>query len=204
MLNQRIENAASQDNTSDEDRDKKQRSMQARDSECPCKRLFYGPTPHERITLAEVAVLKRLLSNEHDPWTRAELERDIAGNMLDVSDALTNLDRAGLINLTEQLVTVSRTARHTAEVVPKAGATGVGSGVCTSGDRDPDGCSATGRFVSWSRGQGRGSIRGLVRTLPPEDIEVRSNPQGRPKTRPIDRTVEPCGRFAKAPYHHQF
>lgn len=30
----------------------------------------------------------------------------------------------------------------------RAGATGVGAGVCTSGDRDPDGRSITGRFVS--------------------------------------------------------
>lgn len=67
--------------------------------------------------LSEVAVMTRLLNKKHhDPWTRPELERDIGGDMLDLSDALVNLDRAGLINLTEQLVTVSRAARRTAEL----------------------------------------------------------------------------------------
>jgi hypothetical protein len=83
--------------------------MSARTTECPCHSLFYKPTQEERIMLSEVAVMTRLLNKKHhDPWTRPELERDIGGDMLDLSDAL--------VNLTEQLVTVSRAARRTAEL----------------------------------------------------------------------------------------
>jgi len=61
--------------------------------------------------------MERLLDSErHDFWTRADLERDIGGNILDVSDALATLQRTGLIHLTEQLVTVTRTARHATEL----------------------------------------------------------------------------------------
>jgi hypothetical protein len=85
--------------------------------ECPCKGLLYKPTEDERIVLAEVAVMTRLLkADQCEPWTRAELERSIGGDMLDISDALVKLNGAGLINLTEQFVTVSRAARRSAEL----------------------------------------------------------------------------------------
>jgi DNA-binding response OmpR family regulator len=59
----------------------------------------------------------RLLTTEHgDIWTRAELERHVAGNMLDVSDALIELHRCGLLHVEGELVTVSRTARRMDEI----------------------------------------------------------------------------------------
>jgi predicted transcriptional regulator len=69
--------------------------------------------PVDEIRLAETAVMVRLLCNEHgDPWTRAELVRDIGGNPNDVSDALTKLNGLGVVNLSEQWVTASRAARY--------------------------------------------------------------------------------------------
>jgi hypothetical protein len=75
------------------------------------------PSPAQRVTLDEVTILRRLLVvDQRGLWTRAELEHAVPGDPLDVSDALTNLYGVGVIHLTEDLVTLSRAARRTADL----------------------------------------------------------------------------------------
>jgi hypothetical protein len=65
-----------------------------------------------RTGMCEVGVVKRLLARDDcEPWPRAALECAVAGNPLDVSDALSNLAAAGVIHLSEERVALSRTAR---------------------------------------------------------------------------------------------
>jgi hypothetical protein len=71
------------------------------------------PPFEDAVCEAERAVIFILLSGEHSPWTRAELEREVAGtrgNPLHVADAIENLYGAGLLNVTRELVTPTRAA----------------------------------------------------------------------------------------------
>jgi len=68
----------------------------------------------ERERRTEASVMRLLLSSEHGPWSRAELERDVAGvsgEPLDVADATNRLYAAGLIHLSGELVFPSLPAR---------------------------------------------------------------------------------------------
>ena len=65
-----------------------------------------------RTRTCEMDVVKRLLAREgRDPWTRVQLECATGGNALDLSDALSNLAAAGVIRLSEEIVTFSRVTR---------------------------------------------------------------------------------------------
>jgi hypothetical protein len=58
-------------------------------------------------------VMMILLESEHSPWSRAELEREIAGvkgDPLDVTDAVNRLYASGLVHLSGELVTPTRAA----------------------------------------------------------------------------------------------
>jgi hypothetical protein len=71
------------------------------------------------IAIAEQAVMMALLDNRTDPWTRAELQRLIAGRACDsndVLDAIGHLHRAGLINVCGETVTATRAARRMDEL----------------------------------------------------------------------------------------
>ncbi|HEV2974933.1 MAG TPA: hypothetical protein VGX69_08025 [Solirubrobacteraceae bacterium] len=64
-------------------------------------------------------VMMVLFSGEHEPWSRAELQRDIAGTRSDpdvVADAIRELHGAGLLNITGELVTPTRAARKMDEL----------------------------------------------------------------------------------------
>jgi hypothetical protein len=55
------------------------------------------------------------LTCEHSPFSKAELAREVAGSKrgeIDVSDAIENLYAAGLVNVSGELVSASRAARH--------------------------------------------------------------------------------------------
>jgi hypothetical protein len=67
---------------------------------------------YERVTLMV------LLENER-PWTRVELEREIAGakgSPGDAASAINNLYAAGLVHISGELVIPSRPARHMDEL----------------------------------------------------------------------------------------
>jgi hypothetical protein len=86
--------------------------MQADDNEtgrtCSCP---------DKTEMAEHGVMTRLLYNESpDPWTRAELERDIDVGPLAVGDALANLCGLGVIHINGGLVTASKAARRMHEL----------------------------------------------------------------------------------------
>jgi hypothetical protein len=71
----------------------------------------------------ERTVMMVLLSGEHDPWTRAELQREIAGTRGDpraVIDAINSLYGAGLLHFTGELVTPARAARKMDELTDGA------------------------------------------------------------------------------------
>ncbi len=91
---------------------------------CSCRSLrcagaiITKPSRAEQIELAEAAIMQRLLVRDQpDPWMRGELEHAIPIDLFDISEALVNLHGAGVIHLAEQLVTVSRAARRTADLV---------------------------------------------------------------------------------------
>jgi hypothetical protein len=65
-------------------------------------------------------VMIALLTSEHSPFSTAELAREVAGSKLgeiDVSDAVENLYAAGLVNVSGELVSASRAARHMDELL---------------------------------------------------------------------------------------
>lgn len=74
--------------------------------------LVAALSTHTRTAMCEVEVVRRLLHacDDRCPWARAALECAIGGNPLDVSDALSNLADVGVIRLSEEYVTLSRTA----------------------------------------------------------------------------------------------
>jgi hypothetical protein len=64
-------------------------------------------------------VMILILLGEHEPWTRGELELEIAGTRrdpLDVADAIQELHGAGLLHITGELVTPTRAARKMDEL----------------------------------------------------------------------------------------
>jgi hypothetical protein len=72
---------------------------------------------------AQSVVMMVLLSGEHEPWTQAELEREIAGTRGDpvaVADAIRELHGAGLLNITGELVTPTRAAQKMNELTDGA------------------------------------------------------------------------------------
>jgi hypothetical protein len=72
------------------------------------------------INQYERVVLMVLLGDEH-PWTRAELEREVAGTKGkpgDVSTAINSLYTAGLVHLSGELVIPTRPARRMEELNP--------------------------------------------------------------------------------------
>ena len=67
----------------------------------------------------EAVVMMLLLESEHSPWTRTELEREIAGvkgNPIEVTDAIDNLHGSGLVHVSGELVTPTRAARRIEEL----------------------------------------------------------------------------------------
>jgi hypothetical protein len=71
----------------------------------------------------ERTVMMVLLSGEHDPWTRDDLQREIAGTKDDplaVIDAINSLYGAGLVHFTGELVTPTRPARKMDELAEGA------------------------------------------------------------------------------------
>lgn len=81
----------------------------------------------QRISRCEVDVLAFLLDQERPP-TRVQLEHEIDGDPLDLSNALDNLAAAGLLDLSERSVTLTRRARLTRQTVADTLAV---SGSCT-------------------------------------------------------------------------
>ena len=108
-------------------------------------------TVAERDHLTEAAVMMVLLSDEHSPWSRAELEREVAGvsgNPLDVTDAINRLYAAKLVNLSGELVTPTRAARRMDEL------TGVRSEEAGAGPRFVRSLESIGcydSYVLWAR-----------------------------------------------------
>lgn len=71
----------------------------------------------EEEQIAEQSIMVRLLHNDTpEPWTRAELERDLDAGALPIQDALANLRGLGVININGELVTVSKAARRMFEI----------------------------------------------------------------------------------------
>jgi hypothetical protein len=71
----------------------------------------------------ERTVMMVLLSGEHEPWTRADLQREVAGTKGDplaVIDAINDLFGAGLVHFTAELVTPTRAARKMDELTAGA------------------------------------------------------------------------------------
>lgn len=69
------------------------------------------------------AVMVVLLSGHHHPWSRAELEREIAsvnGDRIAVADAINDLHGAGLLHITGELVTPTRAAQKMDELADGA------------------------------------------------------------------------------------
>jgi hypothetical protein len=80
--------------------------MHAKPIDCPCLAIA---NEVERI------VMFALLSGDRQPYSRAELQRELSGSKekaIDVEDAIENLHAAGLVNVAGELVTPSRAARH--------------------------------------------------------------------------------------------
>jgi hypothetical protein len=62
----------------------------------------------------ERTLMMVLLSGDHEPYTRGDLQREVAGakdDPLAVIDALNSLYSAGLVHFTDELVTPTRPAR---------------------------------------------------------------------------------------------
>jgi hypothetical protein len=71
----------------------------------------------------ERTVMMVLLSGDHEPYTRADLQREVAGakdDPLAVIDALNSLYSAGLVHFTDELVTPTRAARKMDELADGA------------------------------------------------------------------------------------
>jgi hypothetical protein len=83
-----------------------------------CRGSLATLSTETRTRTREAESLKQLLAREdREPWTRAQLERVIGGNPLDLSDALHNLSATGVIHLSEEHVSVSRAASRTARLI---------------------------------------------------------------------------------------
>jgi hypothetical protein len=63
--------------------------------------------------MCEAGLLRFLIARDgRELWTRAGLECGVGGDPLDLSDALHNLQAAGVIQLGEEQVALSCTARE--------------------------------------------------------------------------------------------
>ena len=85
--------------------------MHPESTECPCLDVI---TQYERVALM-------LLFEYEHPWTRAELEREIAGTKGkpgNVSTAIDSLYAAGLVHLSGEMVIPTRPARRMEELNP--------------------------------------------------------------------------------------
>jgi len=85
--------------------------MHAKPNECPCLALIVNEV--ERI------VILALLSGDHC-LSRTELERELSASKdkpIDVVDAIENLYAAGLVNVSGELVSAARAARHMDELL---------------------------------------------------------------------------------------
>jgi hypothetical protein len=88
--------------------------MHAEPTHCP------RPVP---MIETERTVMMVLLSGDHEPYTRADLQREVAGakdDPLAVIDALNSLYSAGLVHFTGELVTPTRPARKMDELADGA------------------------------------------------------------------------------------
>jgi hypothetical protein len=88
--------------------------MHAEPTHCPC------PVP---MIETERTVMMVLLSGDHEPYTRADLQREVAGakgDPLAVIDAFNSLYSAGLVHFTGELVTPTRAARKMDELTDGA------------------------------------------------------------------------------------
>jgi hypothetical protein len=73
----------------------------------------------ERDRHTEAVLMMLLLESEYSPWSRAELEREIAGvrgDPIEVTDAIANLHGSGLVHVSGELVTPTRAARRMDEL----------------------------------------------------------------------------------------
>jgi predicted ArsR family transcriptional regulator len=76
-------------------------------------------TPRRYISERETArTIIGLLLCEPQPWTRAELARELGGHEVATHDAVENLIRAGLANREGEAVSASRAARVFEELEP--------------------------------------------------------------------------------------
>ena len=120
----------------------------------------------QRISRCEVDVLAFLLDQERPP-TRVQLEHEIDGDPLDLSNALDNLAAAGLLDLSERSVTLTRRARLTRQTVADTLAV---SGSCTRSvcsaparSPPPSRVARSDRYVASSRRVSSESMRIEVR-----------------------------------------
>jgi hypothetical protein len=83
------------------------------------ERSWVASALSDRARHAEAVVMMVRPSSDHSPWSRAELEREVAGvkgNPLDVTDAVNRLYSSGLVHLSGELVTATRAARRMDEL----------------------------------------------------------------------------------------
>lgn len=74
-------------------------------------------TPATEDDLADAAILDLLLHEDHQhPWADEEVARDL-GNRLTVADALSRLERTGLVHRHDGFVFATRTARRAAQLL---------------------------------------------------------------------------------------
>jgi hypothetical protein len=79
-------------------------------------------TSRDVVSEYERAAMSELLRDEH-PWSRAELEREVAGSegkRAEVGVAIEFLYRAGLIHLAGDLVLTTRAARYMHELTEES------------------------------------------------------------------------------------
>jgi hypothetical protein len=70
-----------------------------------------------QVDTAAAAVITLLLASDYQgPWTRAEIERELSSPSRDVSDALADLQAAGLIHIHDELVFSTSAARRMDEL----------------------------------------------------------------------------------------
>ena len=70
------------------------------------------PVRMETRAVEEGVMIRLLTVKRGHVWTRAELELDLEGSALDVSDALADLQSCGLIHINGELVTLSHAAQR--------------------------------------------------------------------------------------------
>jgi hypothetical protein len=69
--------------------------------------------PWDPFSQIEGALMMILLASDHYPWSRAELQREMSGargRPVDIDTAIDGLYGAGLIHITGELITPTRSA----------------------------------------------------------------------------------------------